>query len=69
MVKQTKKEQKAEGGGRKLFGTDGIRGAANEAPMTPEMAPDAPRLGMNGLSPNVKVEITCAIDASTPVAR
>ena len=37
MVKQSKKEQKANGG-RKLFGTDGIRGAANEAPMTPEMA-------------------------------
>src|SRR5207253_488551 len=25
-------------GGRKLFGTDGVRGAANEPPMTPEMA-------------------------------
>jgi phosphoglucosamine mutase len=37
VAKQTKKEQKANGG-RKLFGTDGIRGAANEAPMTPEMA-------------------------------
>jgi phosphoglucosamine mutase len=37
VVKQSKKEQKANGG-RKLFGTDGIRGAANEAPMTPEMA-------------------------------
>ena len=37
MVKHSKKEQKANGG-RKLFGTDGIRGAANEAPMTPEMA-------------------------------
>jgi phosphoglucosamine mutase len=37
VVKQTKKEPKADGG-RKLFGTDGIRGAANEAPMTPEMA-------------------------------
>jgi phosphoglucosamine mutase len=37
VVKQTKKETKA-GGGRRLFGTDGIRGAANEAPMTPEMA-------------------------------
>ena len=37
VVKQTKKQQKASGA-RKLFGTDGIRGAANEAPMTPEMA-------------------------------
>lgn len=36
MVKQTKKEQ--ESSARRLFGTDGIRGAANEAPMTPEMA-------------------------------
>ena len=39
MVKQTKKEPRATAnGGRKLFGTDGIRGAANEPPMTPEMA-------------------------------
>jgi phosphoglucosamine mutase len=37
VVKHTKKEQKADGG-RKLFGTDGIRGAANEPPMTPDMA-------------------------------
>lgn len=35
MVKHSKKEHE---GGRKLFGTDGIRGAANEPPMTPEMA-------------------------------
>lgn len=34
MVKQHKSEQ----GTRKLFGTDGVRGAANEPPMTPEMA-------------------------------
>jgi phosphoglucosamine mutase len=33
VVKHAKHE-----GGRRLFGTDGIRGAANEAPMTPEMA-------------------------------
>jgi phosphoglucosamine mutase len=39
VVKQTKKEPRAAvNGGRKLFGTDGIRGAANEPPMTPEMA-------------------------------
>lgn len=38
MGKQAKKEAKAQSNGRKLFGTDGIRGAANEAPMTPEMA-------------------------------
>jgi phosphoglucosamine mutase len=37
VIKRTKKEQKANGG-RKLFGTDGIRGSANEPPMTPEMA-------------------------------
>ena len=37
MVKHAKKEHKADGG-RRLFGTDGIRGAANEPPMTPEMA-------------------------------
>ncbi len=37
MAKHTRKDQKANGG-RKLFGTDGIRGSANEAPMTPEMA-------------------------------
>ncbi len=37
MVKQSKNEQKTNGG-RRLFGTDGIRGAANEPPMTPEMA-------------------------------
>jgi phosphoglucosamine mutase len=36
-VAKDKNEQKVNGG-RKLFGTDGIRGAANEAPMTPEMA-------------------------------
>jgi phosphoglucosamine mutase len=33
VVKHSKKAE-----ARKLFGTDGIRGAANEAPMTPEMA-------------------------------
>ncbi len=41
MAKQAKKEIKAEApasGGRRLFGTDGVRGVANEAPMTPEMA-------------------------------
>jgi phosphoglucosamine mutase len=37
VIKRTKKEQRANGG-RKLFGTDGIRGSANEPPMTPEMA-------------------------------
>jgi phosphoglucosamine mutase len=37
VAKHTRKDQKANGG-RKLFGTDGIRGSANEAPMTPEMA-------------------------------
>src|SRR5688500_14600843 len=38
------------------------------APITPEIAPDAPRLGMNGLSPKLNVDTTWAIDASTPVA-
>jgi len=41
VAKQSKKEQKASAalnGGRKLFGTDGVRGEANEPPMTPEMA-------------------------------
>lgn len=34
-----KKDPKGEApSGRRLFGTDGIRGAANEPPMTPEMA-------------------------------
>jgi phosphoglucosamine mutase len=37
VVKNSEKEHTTNGG-RKLFGTDGIRGAANEAPMTPEMA-------------------------------
>jgi phosphoglucosamine mutase len=37
VVKQAKKDEQAVGG-RRLFGTDGIRGAANEPPMTPEMA-------------------------------
>jgi phosphoglucosamine mutase len=37
VVKHTKKEQES-GKARRLFGTDGIRGAANEHPMTPEMA-------------------------------
>jgi phosphoglucosamine mutase len=32
------KSHKKEGSGRKLFGTDGIRGAANVPPMTPEVA-------------------------------
>lgn len=44
MAKQTKKDQGSASsathanGGRKLFGTDGVRGVANVAPMTPEMA-------------------------------
>ena len=41
VAKHSKKEQTASApanGGRKLFGTDGVRGAANEPPMTPEMA-------------------------------
>jgi phosphoglucosamine mutase len=39
VVKHIKKDQKANAEpARKLFGTDGIRGAANEPPMTPEMA-------------------------------
>jgi phosphoglucosamine mutase len=42
VAKQAKKElEKVEppaAGGRRLFGTDGVRGVANEAPMTPEMA-------------------------------
>jgi len=43
VAKQTKKAIKAalplnEAGVRKLFGTDGVRGVANEPPMTPEMA-------------------------------
>jgi phosphoglucosamine mutase len=37
VVKHTRKEPQATRV-RKLFGTDGIRGAANEDPMTPEMA-------------------------------
>ncbi len=37
MVKQGTKHEQATGG-RRLFGTDGIRGAANEPPMTPEVA-------------------------------
>jgi phosphoglucosamine mutase len=37
VVKHSKDESSANVV-RKLFGTDGIRGAANEAPMTPEMA-------------------------------
>ena len=38
--KSTKTERKVSttGGGRKLFGTDGVRGVANEPPMTPEVA-------------------------------
>ncbi len=40
MAKSTKTERKVSttGGGRKLFGTDGVRGLANEPPMTPEVA-------------------------------
>ena len=44
VAKQTKKDQGSASsathanGGRKLFGTDGVRGVANVAPMTPEMA-------------------------------
>lgn len=40
MSKHSKKDQQASetNGARKLFGTDGVRGAANEPPMTPEMA-------------------------------
>ena len=41
MAKQAKKEQKASPPAteaRRLFGTDGVRGVANVAPMTPEMA-------------------------------
>ncbi len=41
MAKQSKNEQQAESPvseKRRLFGTDGVRGVANEAPMTPEMA-------------------------------
>jgi phosphoglucosamine mutase len=41
VTKQSKKEQGGgapASSGRKLFGTDGVRGAANEPPMTPEMA-------------------------------
>ena len=41
MAKQSKKENQAEtpvSEPRRLFGTDGVRGVANEAPMTPEMA-------------------------------
>ena len=33
------------------------------------MAPEAPRLGMKGLSPSVNVVTTCASDASSPVTR
>jgi phosphoglucosamine mutase len=37
--KESKTVRKVSSGkGRKLFGTDGVRGAANEPPMTPEMA-------------------------------
>src|SRR3954469_14514018 len=35
---KTERKVSTTGGGRKLFGTDGIRGVANEPPMTPEMA-------------------------------
>ena len=41
MAKQAKKDQKANppaAEARRLFGTDGVRGVANVAPMTPEMA-------------------------------
>src|SRR3954469_237169 len=35
---KTERKVSTTGGGRKLFGTDGIRGVANEPPMTPEIA-------------------------------
>ena len=35
----------------------------------PEIAPDAPRLGMNGLSPKTNVETTCDTEAINPVRR
>jgi phosphoglucosamine mutase len=38
MPKKTKAAPKAAPAARKLFGTDGIRGVANEHPMTPELA-------------------------------
>ncbi len=38
MPKKTKAAPKAAPPARKLFGTDGIRGVANEHPMTPELA-------------------------------
>ena len=43
VAKQSSKEPRetaaaAANGGRKLFGTDGVRGVANRPPMTPEMA-------------------------------
>lgn len=41
-TKKTKKKdaqvEQTKGSARKLFGTDGVRGTANEPPMTPEMA-------------------------------
>jgi phosphoglucosamine mutase len=40
-TKSTKHKEQGpliKGSGRKLFGTDGVRGTANEPPMTPEMA-------------------------------
>jgi phosphoglucosamine mutase len=37
-VAKTKTDSKTKGGGRKLFGTDGVRGLANVPPMTPEFA-------------------------------
>ena len=36
--RSTTPEPAQKPGGRRLFGTDGVRGAANEPPMTPEMA-------------------------------
>ncbi|HEY4120008.1 MAG TPA: phosphoglucosamine mutase [Byssovorax sp.] len=35
---KTDRKVSTTGGGRKLFGTDGVRGVANEPPMTPEVA-------------------------------
>ena len=35
--KKTQRESVAPNGGRKLFGTDGVRGKANEPPMVPEI--------------------------------
>src|SRR5262249_40518328 len=37
-AKKVEAKEASNGSGRKLFGTDGVRGAANEPPTTPEMA-------------------------------